>query len=56
MGFILTTVGGILSGYINKGMVLNSLPVGGILRGKSKDPPTGMHLHTKTGGCACQTI
>ena len=38
------TVGGILSKYIRAKIVLNGLPVGGILRGKSKDTPTGVYL------------
>ena len=50
-GVLFTTVGGILSKYIDKKLVLNSLTVGGILREKSKDPPTGVHLHTDRWLC-----
>ena len=50
-GVSFTTVGGILSKYISKEPVLNSLPVGGILREKSKDPSTGVHLHTDRWLC-----
>ena len=49
-------MGGILSEYIKEGTVLNSLPVGRILRGKSKDPPTGVRLHMNRWLCLSNQI
>ena len=53
-GVSFTTVGGILSKYIEIKRAVPELgdePVGGILRGKSKDPPTGMPLHMNMWLC-----